>query len=177
MKITTVLVLGAAAAAAYMVITRQGEHDSQGSTEQASNGAPQDVRSAPSRLAETVKRTLSGQRQKQANKPAGAAQAVRDDTSAANDLALAQQLKTTLSLNPHFSEDRVLVNADAGRVTLRGTTDTGEHIMTFEQTARTVPGVTDVVNLLHIQGSAAPTSHQGGLAKDAVDGVITAPEA
>jgi len=85
------------------------------------------------------------------------------------DAALSRRVEDTLSLNPNFSPGRVYVSAQKGRITLRGTADVGDHIRAFEQTASGVPGVAEVVNLLHIEGTPAPTQHRGGLASESVD--------
>src|SRR5579885_1474067 len=146
MKLTTVLVLGAAGTAAYLFLTKQGRRPERQTSHQASAAGEQAERAMPATRMQTLRRSLTGWRRGETPP------AVRDD-AAANDLALARQVEATLSLNPHFTRGRVLVNADAGRITLRGTTDVGEQITAFEQTARAVPGVTDVQNLLHIQGT------------------------
>jgi osmotically-inducible protein OsmY len=176
MKLTTVLVLGAAATAAYLAVTKRGQQNRDGEQAQTSEG--QAGRSGPARLAQTVKDRVSGRRGggTGSSGQAPAATTSQEGGSAANDLALARQVEATLALNPHFTKGRVLVNADNGRVTLRGTTDVGEHITSFEETARAVPGVMDVQNLLHIQGTAAPSAHRGGLARDAVDRVFSPAE-
>ena len=82
---------------------------------------------------------------------------VRSDTSAVNDLELARLVKEELQKDPHFPREDVIVNADQGRVTLRGTVTHSEHIEEAEAGARRVKGVNDVENLLHVKGSPAPS--------------------
>jgi osmotically-inducible protein OsmY len=176
MHFKTLFVLGAVGTALYLSATKRGKHQLQQLREQASGAAQGVDLSRPSTVVEKVKRTVAGTRQGRSgdglpDMPQTGVGA--DSSSAADDFKLARQVESTLSLNPHFTPGRIIVSADRGRVTLRGTTDAGEHITQLEQSARGVPGVTDVENLLHLQGSPQPTQHRGGLAREAVEQTIT----
>jgi BON domain len=168
MKLTTVLILGAAGTAAYLFLTRQGTRSGPQPSRPAAAGGTQTTGAVPATWLQALKRTVTGRRRD------GTPLAVRADPAAANDVALARQVEATLALHPHVTTGRVLVSADGGRITLRGTTDVAAEITAFEQSARAVPGVADVQNLLHIQGTAAPTRHRQGLDTGAIEQAFTA---
>jgi hypothetical protein len=156
-KLTTWLVLGTAGTATYLFMKNKSgsQPDQSGGDETVLADHAEHARQPT--LVQKVKQTITRQhRRGPRGQVAGIPKEVRADTSATNDLALARNVEAALTANPHFPRGRVIVSADAGRITLRGTTDLGEHIPEFEAGARAVPGVKDVENLLHVQGTPAP---------------------
>ncbi len=169
MKLKAMFVIGVAGTATYLFMKKKGG-DEAGQSSETATGADDEAgqQSQPrTTLVQKVKRTVGKQRRRgPRGQVAAIPQAVRSDTSATNDLTLARNVEAALTANPHFPKGRVIVSADAGRITLRGTTDLGEHIPEFETGARAVAGVKDVENLLHVQGTAAPV-RQSGAGSDA----------
>ena len=95
----------------------------------------------------------------------GLAQQVRHRTSAqplpANDATLKSRVESELGRHPALPLGRVNINAEEGIVVLRGELDRPEQIQAFEAVVRTVAGVRDVENLLHLPGTPPPASATG----------------
>jgi hypothetical protein len=90
----------------------------------------------------------------------GAVQGVRhrrDATAPENDQVLAHKVQSELFEGNDFPKGQINVNAENGVVVLRGQLDSADLIARIEAEARTIQGVRDVENLLHLPGTPAPT--------------------
>ena len=77
-----------------------------------------------------------------------------------DDVTLARQVESELFRVPEVPKGQINVNAENGKVYLRGQVEQPELIRDLEERARSVHGVQDVENLLHLPGTEAPM-HQG----------------
>jgi osmotically-inducible protein OsmY len=82
-----------------------------------------------------------------------------------DDATIAHRVETVLFRDADVPKGHINVNAENGRVYLRGTVDDAELIARLERAARDVRGVRGVVNLLHTPGSSAPSGNGGGALK------------
>ncbi len=80
----------------------------------------------------------------------------RRGRSAVDDVTLAQQVESELVRDAKAPKGRISVNAANGVVQLRGEVEQPELIDALVQRARSVQGVRDVENLLHLPGQEAP---------------------
>jgi len=79
-------------------------------------------------------------------------------TSAVDDATLVDKVESAIFRDPAVPKGRININAERGRVVLRGEVDQSEQIGALDAAARQVPGVKDVENLLHLPGTPAPQS-------------------
>ncbi len=86
----------------------------------------------------------------------------RENASEFDDATIAHRVETVLFRDDDVPKGQINVNAENGRVYLRGTIDDAELITRLERAARDVRGVRGVVNLLHTPGSPAPSADDGG---------------
>ena len=77
-----------------------------------------------------------------------------------DDVTLARQVESELFRVPEVPKGQINVNAENGKIYLRGEVGQPELIRDLEDRARKVQGVHDVENLLHLPGAEAPM-HQG----------------
>jgi BON domain len=75
-----------------------------------------------------------------------------------DDVTLARKVETEIFRDPDVPKGSINVNAENGRIFLRGEVPTADQIDKLAAEARKVPGVRDVENLLHTPGEPAPTS-------------------
>jgi osmotically-inducible protein OsmY len=75
-----------------------------------------------------------------------------------DDVTLARKVESEIFRDADAPKGKVSVNAVNGVVTLRGELDDEDQIKDLEAATRKVQGVQDVENLLHTQGTPAPTS-------------------
>jgi len=90
----------------------------------------------------------------------GAVQSVRHRRDAGvpeGDQVLAHKVESELFEGNDFPKGRININAENGVVVLRGQLDSSDLIARIEAEARTIQGVRDVENLLHLPGTPAPT--------------------
>jgi hypothetical protein len=73
-----------------------------------------------------------------------------------NDPTLARKVESELFRDGNVQKGSIDVNAQHGRVQLRGVAESQELIDDLVQRTRNVDGVRDVENLLHLPGSSAP---------------------
>ena len=73
-----------------------------------------------------------------------------------DDVTLAQQVESELVRADKTPKGQISVNAANGVVQLRGEVEQPELIDELAQRARSVQGVREVENLLHLPGDAAP---------------------
>jgi osmotically-inducible protein OsmY len=81
-----------------------------------------------------------------------------NDTSEVDDATLVDKVESEIFRDPTAPKGRININAERGRVVLRGEVDQPEQISALEAAVREVPGVKDVENLLHLPGTSAPQS-------------------
>jgi osmotically-inducible protein OsmY len=78
------------------------------------------------------------------------------DRPTPNDETLTQRVRSRLLRNPHLSAHRININSEYGVVVLRGEVDDPKQISHLEKEARSIPGVLNVKNLLHLPHTPAP---------------------
>lgn len=74
-----------------------------------------------------------------------------------DDVTLTRKVETEIFRDADVSKGQINVNAENGKVYLRGEVGKPELIKDLEKRARKVQGVQDVENLLHLPGTEAPT--------------------
>jgi len=80
------------------------------------------------------------------------------DTSELDDATLVDKVESAIFRDPALPKGRININAERGRVVLRGEVDQPEQISALEVAVRQVSGVKDVENLLHLPGTSVPQS-------------------
>jgi osmotically-inducible protein OsmY len=73
-----------------------------------------------------------------------------------DDVTLARQVESELFRDEDVPKGQINVNAENGKIVLRGEVGEAEMIADLEDRARSVQGVNDVENLLHLPGAEAP---------------------
>jgi osmotically-inducible protein OsmY len=73
-----------------------------------------------------------------------------------DDVTLARQVESEIFGDADVPKGQINVNAEEGKVVLRGEVESGEMIEELVSKARKVQGVQEVENLLHTTGQAAP---------------------
>jgi osmotically-inducible protein OsmY len=73
-----------------------------------------------------------------------------------DDVTLARQVESEIFRDAEVPKGKINVNAENGKVVLRGEADSPEMIEELVDKARSVQGVQDVENLLHTPGDPAP---------------------
>jgi osmotically-inducible protein OsmY len=74
-----------------------------------------------------------------------------------DDVTLTRKVETEIFRDADVPKGQINVNAENGKVYLRGEVGQPELIKDLEQRARKVQGVQEVENLLHLPGTEAPT--------------------
>jgi osmotically-inducible protein OsmY len=74
-----------------------------------------------------------------------------------DDVTLARKVETEIFRGPDVPKGQINVNAENGKIVLRGQVDQPELIRDLEERTRKVQGVQEVENLLHLPGAEAPT--------------------
>jgi BON domain len=74
-----------------------------------------------------------------------------------DDVTLTRKVETELFRDADVPKGQINVNAENGKIYLRGEVGKPELIKDLEKRARKVQGVQDVENLLHLPGAEAPT--------------------
>lgn len=77
-----------------------------------------------------------------------------------DDVTLAHMVESVLFRDEQVPKGQININAENGKVYLRGEVGQEEMIRDLEDRARSIQGVNDVENLLHLPGAEAPM-HQG----------------
>ena len=77
-----------------------------------------------------------------------------------DDVTLAHMVESELFRDEQVPKGQININAENGKIYLRGEVGEPEMIRDLENRARSIQGVEDVENLLHLPGSEAPM-HQG----------------
>ena len=73
-----------------------------------------------------------------------------------DDVTLAHMVESELFRDEQVPKGQINVNAENGKVYLRGEVGEPEMIRDLEERARSIHGVHDVENLLHLPGAEAP---------------------
>lgn len=81
-----------------------------------------------------------------------------EEKPAPDDVTLARKVETEIFRDADIPKGQINVNAEYGKVVLRGEVGTPEMIEDLEERARKVQGVREVENRLHLPGTPAPTS-------------------
>jgi BON domain-containing protein len=79
-----------------------------------------------------------------------------------DDTELAHKVESIVFRHPGLPKGSVNINAENGRVFLRGQVDTPDAAARLERAVRDVDGVKDVENLLHLPGTPAPHADDHG---------------
>ena len=74
-----------------------------------------------------------------------------------NDATLAQKVESELFRDLDFSPGQIDINAESGVVFLRGAVKSTSQIIEIEKRVWDVTGVRGIQNLLHLEGTPAPT--------------------
>jgi len=74
-----------------------------------------------------------------------------------DDVTLTRKVETEIFRDADIPKGQINVNAENGKVYLRGEVEKPELIEDLEKRTRKVQGVQDVENLLHLPGTQAPT--------------------
>ena len=74
-----------------------------------------------------------------------------------DDVTLARKVETEIFRDADVPKGKINVNAEGGKVFLRGEVQDASMIEDLEKAARNVQGVREVENLLHAAGTPAPT--------------------
>jgi osmotically-inducible protein OsmY len=74
-----------------------------------------------------------------------------------DDVTLARKVETEIFRDADVPKGQINVNAENGKIVLRGEVEKPAMIKDLEKRAKKVQGVAEVENLLHTPGSAAPT--------------------
>lgn len=74
-----------------------------------------------------------------------------------DDATLAHKVETEIFRDSDIPKGRINVNAENGKVVLRGEVEEPEMIKDLEKRTKKVQGVQEVENLLHVPGTPAPT--------------------
>jgi osmotically-inducible protein OsmY len=75
-----------------------------------------------------------------------------------DDVTLARKVETEIFRDADVPKGQINVNAENGKIVLRGEVEKPELIQDLEKKTKKVQGVTEVENLLHTPGSAAPAN-------------------
>jgi osmotically-inducible protein OsmY len=75
-----------------------------------------------------------------------------------DDVTLARKVESEIFRDPEVPKGKVNVNAEHGKIVLRGEVDSSELIEELVGKARKVQGVEEVENLLHTPGEQAPAT-------------------
>lgn len=81
---------------------------------------------------------------------------LREQPKSFDDATLAHKVETVLFRSPDVPKGQIDVNAQRGVVQLRGEVPTNEMLDELVERARSVQGVLDVENLMHLPGASAP---------------------
>jgi osmotically-inducible protein OsmY len=74
-----------------------------------------------------------------------------------DDVTLTRKVETEIFRDADIPKGQININAENGKIYLRGEVGKPELIQDLEKRARKVQGVQDVENLLHLPGTEAPT--------------------
>ena len=76
-----------------------------------------------------------------------------------DDVTLAREVESELFRDEDVPKGQINVNAENGKIYLRGQVEQPEMIRDLEERERNVHGVQDVENLLQLPGSESPMQH------------------
>jgi hypothetical protein len=93
----------------------------------------------------------------------GAFHRLRPAAKEFDDVALAHKVESVLFRDRRVPKGQMSINAESGVVFLRGQLESAELIRSIAESARKIPDVGEVVNLLHLPGTEAPHPRAGRL--------------
>jgi hypothetical protein len=106
------------------------------------------------REGEQLSQAASGQAEGLAEQ---AQELVREPQPQPDDVTLTQKVESEIFRDVDVPKGQINVNAENGKIYLRGEVGKPELIQDLEQRARKVQGVQDVENLLHLPGAETPS--------------------
>lgn len=80
----------------------------------------------------------------------------QEDKPQPDDVTLARKVETEILRDSDIPKGRINVDAENGKVVLRGEVEKPELIKDLEKRTKKVQGVQEVENLLHVPGAPAP---------------------
>jgi osmotically-inducible protein OsmY len=110
---------------------------------------------SPAREAEQVGHQAAAQAEDLTEKAKDQAEKVEAQL---DDVTLARNVETEIFRGDEVTKDKVDVNAENGKIYLRGEVEKPELIQDLEERTRKVQGVQDVENLLRVPGAEAPAT-------------------
>ncbi len=81
---------------------------------------------------------------------------LREEEKDLDDVTLARKVETEIFRDADVPKGQINVNAENGVIVLRGEAENQEMITDLVEKARSIQGVRDVENLLHLPGTEAP---------------------
>jgi osmotically-inducible protein OsmY len=112
------------------------------------------ISSSARKKAESMGQTVSAEAQAAKEKATDMTGADKPQT---DDVTLARKVETEIFRDSDIPKGRINVNAENGKVVLRGEVEEPELIKDLEKRTKKVQGVEEVENLLHVPGTPAPT--------------------
>jgi hypothetical protein len=85
-------------------------------------------------------------------------------TDVVDDETLRQRVESQLFRDRHIPKGNLNISAEHGTLILRGELHTEDEITRIEDRVRHVPGVRNVQNLLHVEGTPAPNKERSRMA-------------
>ena len=118
-----------------------------------------DPQNGRARRKDTIKRIVRLSQRQRGRLTAKATQRREGSKPQPDDVTLARQVESEIFGDADVPKGQINVNAEEGKVVLRGEVESAEMIEELVSKARKVQGVQDVENLLHTPGQAAPMHH------------------
>jgi osmotically-inducible protein OsmY len=115
-----------------------------------------DPQNGRARRKETIKRIVRLSQQQRGRLTAKATQLREGPKAQPDDVTLARKVESEIFSDAEVPKGQINVNAEEGKVVLRGEVESAEMIEELVSKARKVQGVQEVENLLHMPGQAAP---------------------
>lgn len=85
-------------------------------------------------------------------------------TDIVDDETLCQRVESQLFRDRHIAKGNLNISAEHGTLILRGEVHTPDEITRVEDRVRQVPGVGNIQNLLHVEGTPAPNKERSRMA-------------
>jgi osmotically-inducible protein OsmY len=115
-----------------------------------------DPQNGRARRKDTIKRIVRLSQRQRGRLTARATQLREGPKAQPDDVTLARQVESEIFGDADVPKGQINVNAEEGKVVLRGEVESAEMIEELVSKARKVQGVQEVENLLHMPGQAAP---------------------
>jgi osmotically-inducible protein OsmY len=118
-----------------------------------------DPQNGRARRKETIKRIVRLSQQQRGRLTSKATQLREGPKAQPDDVTLARKVESEIFSDAEVPKGQINVNAEEGKVVLRGEVESAEMIEELVSKARKVQGVQGVENLLHTPGQPAPMHH------------------